>query len=532
MKNLALKFVFLNILLTISSPTYAATIVYDDTVTLKDTDQNMPLSIGELRRRANDDGDLFISIRTLDDFLGKWDPSGNSPFDHAGSRNFSVRYQSNITASPLGASNEIITTGLFSEIYTAPMAGGVQSLPNPANDPNGRSPNTWEVRGKDRKVLPASKGVRKVTWKAQVNTETRGLLELRDNDNPARALLGWDANSRLETSLPKVARISNNGNSELQRQQGTQTQISGSLSLTGSSSPEGGVTFSGQKTVISPPSPLASLLNTGLLEINLFEQKVRDCAKEEFIQVNTDADFQWNFENVRSASVSTVVNVEQLEVTGTKCTVANGKSKSTFGQSQNTEISFDGDNQTLSFSNSLIDTLNLDGSDSGVNLRFTEDPILGATISVSDFKLVESFGNGFVFEGGELEVSDGNTLFLSADIPLLLVDDSMKRQFGNNIIGTLDNISINLSSESDFLSIFNDDIFSSSTVATEFFGLTDIDITPLIADGTSFTTFASIHGSHSSVPEPTSTLGLLALGTLGAGSALLRKKKHSTSARK
>lgn len=503
--------------------------VLADTINYRfvDSEAGVIFSLGTLTRTFSPDGDVSVNIRTQRDFPdSRWRPTEKNILLH-----------SRFNPFPPGSGDLLYNAAdfqTFADLYVA--GGNKEGLQNPLNPIAGRqfTGNAWEVQAKNRKTLSKESGVRKVTWIADLTSSITGNITLDPNvtvERSAEADIAWKSIGTVRTSIPLTIDLMNVGMGSKKRSiedQMIREVSTGNFSLEVSPTSEEvrtefGISVTGERSFTIPDGGDLNQLFNHIVALRFAKEKARDCSIEEFIQVENISALSWNFvDRVQNASITTSIDVENLEVRGTPCTVPNSKSKSTFGSFEGVKLNYDASSKELLFSDSVIDTLNLNGSDSGVDPLFKDDPFLGATISVSEFQFLESFGNGFIFEGGSLEVKNGNTSLLSADIPILLVDDLMKEEFGNNMIGSFDNIFINESSGSDFLNTFKEDIFSS--LATEFFGLTDMDITSMISSGTSFETSVSIHGSHSTVPEPSTILSLLTIGGIALGTS---KKKQS-----
>ena len=188
-------------------------------------------------------------------------------------------------------------------------------------------------------------------------------------------------------------------------------------------------------------------------------------------------------------------------------------------------MSFDAGTGTLSFSDAEIDFANLVGDES-LDPIFWGDPILGATISVTDFVLSGALGSGFLFTGGTMTISSGSTTFLAADIPELLIDDGGLLPFGLNWWGPLEFTDIasdfgeSLWLESYWTTLVDSDMFFS-----ELMGQTEIPVTGLIQSETSFEveTLETLSITMS-IPEP-STIILFAVGILGVVGIRYRQRK-------
>ena len=189
------------------------------------------------------------------------------------------------------------------------------------------------------------------------------------------------------------------------------------------------------------------------------------------------------------------------------------------GTTNPSQISFDSGTGSLSFTDTTIDFANLVGDDS-LDPVFSLDPLRGATISTSSFTLDGPSGNGFLFSGGSMTISKGSHTFLSADIPMLLIDDDSLGLFGLNVFGLL-----TLTEFDSGGSLFMDeyfDFFFDNSFLTELFGRTQDPVTSLIATNQSFTTSLYDQSVGFSTPEP-SIIALWFTGILGM--LLFHRKK-------
>jgi hypothetical protein len=180
----------------------------------------------------------------------------------------------------------------------------------------------------------------------------------------------------------------------------------------------------------------------------------------------------------------------------------NGLNKTVFGTKKNPTVSYDAVTGKLSFSDGVINVLNRNGANDGVDEIYLFDSLLGATLSISDFSLISPFDDGFLFGDGAISLMRDGIALLTADIPFLLIDDLMKDDFGINMIGDLTNMIIDQTLSSLFLNDFMNDYLLSEVITSELFGLTNFDLASLIRGGLSFVNYdVALFGSHS-VPEP------------------------------
>ncbi len=184
-------------------------------------------------------------------------------------------------------------------------------------------------------------------------------------------------------------------------------------------------------------------------------------------------------------------------------------------------MTFDAATGRLSFTDATINSANLLGDES-LDPAFASDPLIGATIRVTDFTLSGPQNGGFLFTGGTLSIFKDDRTFLTAEIPELLIDDEGLEPFGVNIFGPLGITDIDVPfdlSESPWLDHFLDFWGDQEQFPPELFGRTATPITDLIASGQSFTVSVSGYGPGFSTPEPSSLtlLGIGALTLLGYG---------------
>lgn len=191
------------------------------------------------------------------------------------------------------------------------------------------------------------------------------------------------------------------------------------------------------------------------------------------------------------------------------------------------QMSFNAVTGTLSFSDTIIDYANLVG-DTSFDPAFSSDPILGATIHLTDFTLSRAVGNGFLFTDGTLNVSNAGTSLLAADIPELLIDDDAVLHFGHNVFAPLNLNELNASASA-FITRYEDFWIRHPEIPPEFYATTVDPVTDMIRNGQSFTVAVN-DGSISfcTVPEP-STFLIFSGGVVCflCGSWRLRKQNGS-----
>ena len=194
--------------------------------------------------------------------------------------------------------------------------------------------------------------------------------------------------------------------------------------------------------------------------------------------------------------------------------------------SKQAQISFN--NNSLSFSNmSVTPTLKLSNDQPSIN-----DPLEGAEIIIGDTQLLGGdSSNGWFFTSTTFQyVSNGITV-LTAEItdPFLFIGGGGSPEFDSELQGSLGNISINNVINSPYLQNLERYTTQGSESLFSFYSdiLTETD--NLLNNGISQ---GEVSADGKKVPEPTSTLSLLALGTLGAASTLKRKLKSSQSTEK
>lgn len=191
------------------------------------------------------------------------------------------------------------------------------------------------------------------------------------------------------------------------------------------------------------------------------------------------------------------------------------KGKPLAASNHTSNVTYDVDSQTLSFGDCLIDTLNLDGSDA-MDPVYSADPILGATVSIGDFKLIEQRGDGWYFEGGTYQISRGTDIFLQARLPWLWVNDEDAPNYQENVFGEFFDFQIDRSLGSAWLEEYAL-AFEQSPFWAEFRAKTGDDIEGWFAETPGS---GEVHSTTSTVltgfctPEPGS-LWLLGIGVSG-----------------
>lgn len=232
-----------------------------------------------------------------------------------------------------------------------------------------------------------------------------------------------------------------------------------------------------------------------------------------FARVETSG---WATDDITSYSFT--LDVKHIFDPDPNTTIKNGyKGAPAAGGKNSTQMSFDAGTGKLSFTNGLIDFVNLAGDES-LDSTFASDPLLGATISITDFTLTGPFGEGVLFTGGKMDISKDGEILFAADIPELLIDDGGLSEFGLNYWGQLGINSANIF-ESHFLDVYTD--YSSNNLLSplELMGRTSIPVEDMIRNGQSFTTTVEKHLISASTPEPSTILlfGFGFLGLLGVG---------------
>lgn len=183
-------------------------------------------------------------------------------------------------------------------------------------------------------------------------------------------------------------------------------------------------------------------------------------------------------------------------------------------------INYDPLTEMLSIGNSVIDILNLDGSDV-MDANFADDPIYGATISMSDFSFKMDADGAYIFEGGKYTISKDDVVFFEADVPYLLIEEDSN--YTDNLYAPFVDPVFNLDAGSAWLAAY-EQYYWGSDFYPEFRGETCSSIEPSLAGGLSYSDTAYISAAYCTevIPEP-ATVFLLCMGM--AGLARRRRKK-------
>ncbi len=187
----------------------------------------------------------------------------------------------------------------------------------------------------------------------------------------------------------------------------------------------------------------------------------------------------------------------------------------------------DNGSNSVSFTGTDLDFSNLIVTEALLNNQIPSigDPILGGNILVgSTSLLIEDPGNGWFFSDSTYQILVGGIPVLTADLVdnFLFTGGGSMPDFDSEFQGTIQNIEINNSINSPYLESLQVQIDSPQflSVFSNILAETDNLAMPGFAETVTMAGF-------SSVPEPSSILSFLSLGTLGA--ALILKSTLKTS---
>jgi hypothetical protein len=206
------------------------------------------------------------------------------------------------------------------------------------------------------------------------------------------------------------------------------------------------------------------------------------------------------------------------------------RTRATIGSQQNPTVSFDSTTNRLSFSSGVINFADLAGGFSkSIDPLFIGDPLLGATINVTDLTYGGVTANGLhYFDPGVLTITKDNETLLEAAFDLYWLDSTLEDN--NPIIDSFTILltpTINNTIGSTLLDQLNDIAYGGEYFLDFFFQSPDADLVTLT---NGFTQDATVDVTYylgpngTSVPEPSSMLGLFAIG--GLGLTQLRKKRQ------
>lgn len=183
-------------------------------------------------------------------------------------------------------------------------------------------------------------------------------------------------------------------------------------------------------------------------------------------------------------------------------------------------VTFDGAEQ-LSFSDIVIDTVLLDNGIPSIG-----DPLESADFLIDETSLtaVIPAQQGWFFEDTNYRIVVDGISVLTAELVdvFLYVGGGEHPEFDSEFQGTLNNIVINNIIGSPYLDALQADLQSGDARLLSVFSNILSETNNLTSSGSSE---IIVWEDGTEVPEPTSTLSLLVLGTLGAASALKRKQK-------
>lgn len=204
------------------------------------------------------------------------------------------------------------------------------------------------------------------------------------------------------------------------------------------------------------------------------------------------------------------------------------KAKATIGSKNNPSVTFNSATQTLSFASGVINFADLDaGLSKSLNPLFVGDPLLGATINISDLTYQGVTSNGLhYFNPGVLTIAKDNQLLLEEQFDIYFLDSSLEdnQPFVDSFTILL-TPSINNTIGSTLLDQLNDIAYGGTGSFLDFFFQTpNADLVALTNGFTQDATLDATYyigpngtSTNKSVPEPSTIFGLatvLGLGTL------------------
>ncbi|GCA92428.1 hypothetical protein MAE30S32_10800 [Microcystis aeruginosa 11-30S32] len=206
------------------------------------------------------------------------------------------------------------------------------------------------------------------------------------------------------------------------------------------------------------------------------------------------------------------------------------EAKATIKSQKNPTVSFNSTTNRLSFSSGVINSADLAGGFSNsIDPLFVGDPLFGATINVTDLMYGGVTANGLhYFDPGVLTITKDNETLLEAAFDLYWLDSTLEDN--NPIIDSFTILltpTINNTIGSTLLDQLNDIAYGGEYFLDFFFQSPNAD---LVALTNGFTQDATVDVTYylgpngTPVPEPSSILGLFAIG--GLGLTQLRKKRQ------
>ena len=176
------------------------------------------------------------------------------------------------------------------------------------------------------------------------------------------------------------------------------------------------------------------------------------------------------------------------------------------GDFSGSTLRYDSSTDILTLDDVVMDGFSpLPGSLSGLD----GDGARGGRLSLPEFELLGPMDDGFVFAGGIATLSvDGITL-MSAELPFLLLDDSLQGRFGYNLVGQFIDFEFSDAVISEALSELRLPIDPADWIGPQLYVSTELTLTPLVQglqDFETVTRFAAI----GNVPAPP-TLTLVAV---------------------